>query len=245
MISQEGDFPENQAPGTIPGLESITEVESSFDNLAAWHAFESKYQNDLHNFRADVIQLFNKHGLGDMQEVTWMVFELDEEATGSGTVLLEPKMELLVVAYSVKDDKGLLKPYVHMSIKEAFQISSDADLTLHGFDFLMTDITVDEEDDALYFVDAYPVREDLEPEETILPLFLLHEGGVGFPIDKPPYRITPAINANPDDVNKPVYPFGMYGNSEDKAYALKFAQKILGQIKNLQPKATVLDNKEV
>jgi hypothetical protein len=235
-----------ELPPDMPSFEVVSDDELTLAENLGRMAFEAEYQDRVNRFRADVVQLFRGQGYDDVN-MSWMVFDIQDEAEGN--VIEGPRTDLLITALIAPSPKGPML-HVRMMKNELYRVET-------GHDCVVTDITVDNDGDALYFIDSFPIREDLPTRKiggeelqvmNVLPMFLMHEGNVAFITsgeNRPEFgNYTPVVDVNiyPDaDVSiagEEVFPFGLFDCMEDRSHALDVAIELLGQVKGTTPSYT-------
>lgn len=236
-----------EAPRGFHPLEDLPDLEVDTSARLAQMAFEASYQERLHSFRAGVTSLFLSEGYEDMQNA-WMVYDLPEGSEGD---LLEgPRTDLLIATLIAPSAKGIML-HVRMMKNELYRVDT-------GHDCMVTDITVDNDGDALYFIDSFPLRDDVptrkkgdteEAVPNVLPMFLVRDGRVNFvtrgensPQFTPYTPIVDVANVFPDEAESPdgkeVLPFGTFAGLEDKSYALEVASELIERAATLRPAHT-------
>jgi hypothetical protein len=127
-----------------------------------------------------------------------------------------------------------LKQHIRVMVNEAFMCDD-------GIDYLVTDVVIDTDDDAQYFIGPMPNRTSVSVENVETSLFFVQDGKLGMASHNQ-VRMFPPIVSVQDEVgdcrDDEVYPFGLYSNIEDNIHALSVATDILKLVYNRTPQYT-------
>ncbi len=238
-------------PEFVP-VEELAQIQRQNEQL-----LEAGYQDNCNLFRASVFHKLTQHhathnGSG------WAIFYVDgEDDPGSVSTLV--RKEVLVWSYfhdASKTRGGLTIPTIRLLTNETY-------LMPDGPEYLASDVTLDDDNDAQYFVDATMLHSDprekhylddvgLEPtapEEpdvdenqdpilrSLAPLFIVSDEGI-LRLSHNFVLSTPLylVEAKlPTGQNAACYPFGQFLCMEDRLAALTVGQNLLDEIRDLEP----------
>lgn len=224
------------------------EIEAAINEIG--QSFIQDQQKALHDdvvpFRADVLSKMQRAGA--TTDRSWMLFRT-LEPPGPYSNLPDPiPTDTLVTKYFPVIDKAekLILPSIRIFRTERIH-------TRRGIEYLVQDVTVDNDGDSQFFIDLIfheqalygggdtkePDPVDLDPNldrSPKLPLPVIQNGKLTFSYRKPNH-ITPfsKLFSIGDNNNEGVIPFGLYNNLWDQKYAILKATEFFGHIAHLEP----------
>ena len=216
MMSNES-FPESHHDFISP--EIITDEQTRSGML-----LESKFRDDSVNFRSDLISKLVADGaIGKEDLLGWAIYDIDDN-----------KDMLVIVAFKridTPDAEPVFLPHIRMITNEVLRTHEKAET-------IAEDLTLDEDNDAQFYVDVINLANDGEIERSNAVFFKVMDDG-SLTYTKNFCAFTPCIVIDSESVGLPdcesVLPYGTFKCLEDKIYALERGRQLLKQIAGIEP----------
>jgi len=196
-------------------------------------ALRIKYRGDVAVTRAEAILKLERDGAYDTGR-GWAVYRTGGVATAGATTVEEPVRSYLLMAIS-PDGPNMEHPVsLRLITNECFQVGSEVHV-------LSEDVTLDNENDAQFCVDAVPFTAEGEVAAPSAGIYF--EASPGSPLRfrnyepyTPALTISAAVHHRGRGVLKDEFmPFGMFHSLYAKEYALSRLRENLAAIATLEP----------
>lgn len=211
------------------------------DNLEIEELLSRTYMEQLVGLRTQAIELLKKHD-AISQGYGWAIFETNAEPEGT-LMAGDGNVEILVLSLVLPSNQrmdDLPIPIIRIITNEQIMSFVDGE---NRYQHLTYDFTLDDQNDALYFVAAHSQeleaqQDDQDPSlRTRAPLFVVEAGRLltskAFVTTFCPIETLAGENGECETA-----PFGLPSCMEDKLYALEVGARLLDMIANNQPTST-------
>lgn len=187
---------------------------------------EEKWIYDVRQFREDVFAKLVRYGA--LQNGNgWATFDIFKDLSAGAGISSNREILLLTGNHPSAQSKGGANvPAIRILVNEKYSHTSVAR-------FLTEDFTLDHEDDAQYFIDAFNVTNGKATNTQYAPIFDTKMDRLLL------FNFRPSTPCEPLRVEKlgEVLPFGNNKNFADKNYALERAKTILAEVSGIEPSA--------
>lgn len=192
---------------------------------------EREYFSKVIDFRAAVIGILAANQVIDDNRVFWLYYDIPDEGTDSA-VKLAPSTNITVIYLNKPDklDPSVTMPHIKLIKSECFR-RPDCD------EFLITEVTVDDEMDAAYNIGIFSYS-PTGNNDAFCPVSYVKV------IDGELMASTTNLYTNPDNLGnsqRTYFPTGTYACLSDKEYALGVASEMLNFVSALSPSAQAVN----
>lgn len=194
-------------------------------------AAEVEYLSGCVDFRAGVVELFQKHN-AVTETGGWMLFHVDEYAGDNATATLQNRNEILVFLGTGTENKRRPLPMrdVRILTNEHFRMSD-------GMSYLCVDFSLNDENEAQYFIDVFSHTEDgtITSRDSLAPVFYLNEEGCLVTGNLRPFTPIKSVRRDGGADHEIIIPFGYFDDLPDKIHALEVGKQLIDKIVTLDP----------